>query len=358
MCEQSKAKTWSQRCQKRLKADYLQWNPNAKRVQKDGSITPADPFSFFSSTCTEILFPRWELLTETYILLSVISCHLRACAVQGAGWPSSFQLVCSVVWRAAEKSQASNSVEMRGRVSPVTLLFFEFVSRCLFVAVFVWVGRIHNRHTVLLSCTPPTPPRNSQTSIVVVALDYRVHAPLCSWRAETCLAELTQSSDNCFVQIGSETGWESWTSHRKLRQQVKTSQNLNEQRHWHRSVLYSFVKNKSLFSSFLSHNMASKRGPARNLAAWPWNKGSAAMPDYASEYSQGKLLRESLVQLDAIPWYVIPLVRRWQWRSMPQSGVGAWRRPCSFACPSMRGIPLRKEPGFDVGIPTWITGLK
>lgn len=22
------------------------------------------------------------------------------------------------------------------------------------------------------------------------------------------------------------------------------------------------------------------------------------------------------------------------------------------------GIPLRKEPGFDVGIPTWIRGLK
>lgn len=59
--------------------------------------------------------------------------------------------------------------------------------------------------------------------IVAEALDFHIHVPFCSMEMKTCLLVLTRNSDNCFVQIGSGTAGESWTSHHKLRQQVKSS---------------------------------------------------------------------------------------------------------------------------------------
>lgn len=91
----------------------------------------------------------------------------------------------------------------------------------------MWGGVQLNKRRTHTFCTSvlhfASTESNKWISIVVVDLDYHMHAFLLFLEVKTCLAAPARSSDYCFVQIGSGTGRESWTSHHKLRQQVKTS---------------------------------------------------------------------------------------------------------------------------------------
>lgn len=55
---------------------------------------------------------------------------------------------------------------------------------------------------------------------------------------------------------------------------------------------------------------------------WHGHKIRNMLPWLSQWIKRKQIFRESLVQLDAIPWYVIPMTCSWQRRYMPQSGVG------------------------------------
>lgn len=167
---------------------------------------------------------------------------------------------------------------------------FLFLTRDFLIRGFAWIGKTvkttENSHAFNISLF--FIPKNCITHINYCSCcSFRLTCPdilFVAWDLKTCLAAQTRSRDDRLTQTGSVRAKESATSHHQLRQQVKSSSKTwMSIDTWHRSMLYSFVKTKSLFLSILSHNMASKWGPARNLAAWPWNKGSVAIPDYASE---------------------------------------------------------------------------
>lgn len=169
---------------------------------------------------------------------------------------------------------------------------------------------------------------------------------------KTSLAASPHRDKDCRCSAGSEPGRASLTSPRRLRQQVK------DQRSWRRSELSSFVQTKSLFCfSFLITRLPNEVQPK---ILWHGHKIREKVLPCLSQWMKPRQISETEFRPIGCypPWYVIPMACSWQWHCTPQSGEGAWRRPGSFACPTTKGIPLRKVPGFDVGIPRWIIELK